>query len=168
MYVWGWYPGIYVAAGRTAPTARAVTGEMHTMSPASLGRMVEGMLEQFEAQPPSYIVDTRKRHFPWDRPPLELWPEALQREAAWRENGPGEVVAAEYDEYYESLLTEKVGQDEAERYAAMRPLREYVMEHYRVVPAQEMVRKVYPGIDAETAERVVAPMKVYARKRGGD
>ena len=74
IYVWGWIPGIYVQAQRMSPTPKAFEGMMHTLPPAQLAERVQEILTAFDKQPPKFIVDTRKIHFPWSRPPLELWP----------------------------------------------------------------------------------------------
>ncbi len=74
MYVWGWVPGIYVQAQRMSPTPKAFEGTMHTLPPQQLADRVQEILKAFEKNPPKFIVDTRKIHFPWTRPPLELWP----------------------------------------------------------------------------------------------
>lgn len=74
IYVWGWIPGIYVQAQRMSPTPKAFEGMMHTLPPAQLADRVQEILTAFEKKPPKFIVDTRKIHFPWTRPPLELWP----------------------------------------------------------------------------------------------
>jgi hypothetical protein len=74
IYVWGWIPGIYVQAQRMSPTPKAFEGMMHTLPPAQLAERVQEILAAFDKKPPKFIVDTRKIHFPWTRPPLELWP----------------------------------------------------------------------------------------------
>ena len=65
MYVWGWIPGIYVQAQRMSPTPKAFEGMMHTLPPAQLADRVQEILTAFEKNPPKFIVDTRKIHFPW-------------------------------------------------------------------------------------------------------
>ena len=94
------------------------------------------MIRVFEKNPPKFIVDTRKQHFPWDRPPLELWPNLRKESAISDRQGylltqPNAVKT--YEAWYGSLLKEKVGPDEAARFEAMKPLRDYVMAHYRIV-----------------------------------
>ena len=74
MYVWGWIPGIYVQAQRMSPTPKAFEGMMHILPPQQLADRVHEIVTAFEKNPPKFIVDTRKVHFPWTRPPLELWP----------------------------------------------------------------------------------------------
>lgn len=128
IYVWGWFPGIYVSAQRFSPLAKAFEGTMHTLPPASLAKEVEDILAAFSKHQPKFIVDSRKSHFPFNRPPLELWPQTQK----------GFVPAEkkfmdEYDAAYSKLLREKIGPDEAQRYEVMRPFREYVMSNYVIV-----------------------------------
>jgi hypothetical protein len=74
MYVWGWYPGIYVQAQRMTPTPKAFEGSMHILSPEQLRDRVLEIVAAFQKHPPKFIVDTRKLDFPLTRPPFELWP----------------------------------------------------------------------------------------------
>ena len=134
IYVWGWVPGIYVQAQRLSATPKPFEGTMHTLPPATLAERVREILGGFEKYPPKFIVDTRKEHFPWDRPCLELWPITTFR-------GPNPVaflppnteVIGAYDKSWTAALRQNWGDDEAARYEAMAPLRKYVMENYRVV-----------------------------------
>jgi len=74
------------------------------------------------------FVDTRKPHFPWDRPPLQLW--------AKTENGflPANKRTMEtFDKMYSDWLAKNVNKDEALRYKAMQPFREYVMNNFQIV-----------------------------------
>jgi hypothetical protein len=101
---------------------------MHTLSPKELSERIDEILNAFEKEPPKFIVDSLKRHFPWDRPPLELWPQTS--------NGflpADEQIVKKYDEAYSKLLREKIEPDEALRYESMKPFREYVMKNYKIV-----------------------------------
>jgi hypothetical protein len=134
IYVWGWVPGIYVQAQRLSAAPKPFEGTMHTLPPAALAERVREILGGFEKHPPKFIVDTRKDHFPWDRPCLELWPIASfsgRGRAAFLPSDPSMVAA--YDEFWTATLRKNWGDDEAARYEAMAPLREYVMENYKVV-----------------------------------
>lgn len=136
IYVWGWYPGIYVVAQRLAPVPRAFESNMHTMAPRQLAGMIQQMAQQFEEDPPAFIVDTRKRHFPWDRPPLELWPIVQTRQDGqvrprYAPNDP--AVLAQFEASYKAALEQRFGPEEAARFEAMKPLRDFVMNHYRIV-----------------------------------
>jgi len=129
IYVWGWYPGIYVEAKRLGATTKAGESTMHTLTPKQLSRVVERILNDFKKNPPKFIVDTHKIHYPWDRPPLELWPRTKRGFIS-----PDKASIERYDNVYIRYLKEEIGEDEAQRYEAMRPLREYVMQNYRIVP----------------------------------
>jgi hypothetical protein len=136
IYVWGWYPGIYVRAQRLAPTPSAFEQGMHILPPERLAGFVRYLIERFEQCPPVFLVDSRKRHFPFDRPPLELWP-LMQR----RQGGQVQLVYApteptileSYEQSYRAFLEKQFGPEEARRFDAMKPLRDYVMTHYRIV-----------------------------------
>ncbi len=136
IYVWGWVPGIYVRARRLSPAPQAFESEMHVKPPTALAGEVEQLLDSFQEEPPRFMVDTRKRHFPWNRPPLELWPRVPKgflgaKTAQFLPNDDRSIAA--YDKGYSKVLLDKVGADEAERYKAMAPFRQYVMSNYSVV-----------------------------------
>jgi hypothetical protein len=162
IYVWGWVPGIYVVAQRMSPTPKAFEGTMHTLSPKVLSERVAEILDAFKKEPPKFIVDSRKRHFPWDRPPLELWPIVIPSkefkdfmvnmkpqlvsdkgtqkafEYLLRMESPqflalDKDVIQVYDKVLCKILRERVEPAEALRYQAMKPLREYVMNNYKIV-----------------------------------
>jgi hypothetical protein len=135
LYVWGWVPGIYVAAQRMAPVPSAFEANMHIMPPDKLSLLITQMVQRFEQTPPKFIVDTRKRHFPFNRPPLELWPILPQgmlgndRPRPLNPDNPQEITA--FDASYRRFLNDKVSPDEAQRYDAMKPVRDFVMQKYR-------------------------------------
>ncbi len=160
IYVWGWVPGIYVRAQRMSPTPKAFEGTMHTLAPGQLAERVREIVTAFEKNPPKFVVDTHKVHFPWTMPPLELWPSVtngaslldprpktwddlfgafdvkrndLVREVFVRPDSPDAM--RRYDAAYEKALRKdkRVDPDEALRYEVMKPLREYVMKNYRIV-----------------------------------
>ena len=129
IYVWGWFPGIYVQAQRMSPAPKAFEGTMHTLSPQELSERVAELLSSFEKHPPKFLVDTYKNHFPWDRPPLELWPRTQKGFLPVQEQ-----VVSQYEALYAKMLLEKIADaDEAKRFEAMKPLRDYVMKNYVVV-----------------------------------
>jgi hypothetical protein len=153
IYVWGWVPGIYVAAQRLSTAPKAFEGTMHTLSPKVLSERVDEILDAFKKQPPKFIVDTHKSHFPWDRPPLELWP--ITRKGPISNE---QKVTAWFDDMYMKMLREKISPaeanlyesltmwnakrlmqmaepEEALRYQAMKPFRKYVMENYTIARA---------------------------------
>jgi hypothetical protein len=135
---------------------------MHTLAPEVLSERVDEILTAFEEDPPKFIVDTHKRHFPWDRPPLELWPTMSNglslipnRPADRKQLGyallrifnvqPGDLTqegylrpdrsdaVRRYEAAYAKALRDRVDSAEAQRFEAMKPFRDYVMSNYRVV-----------------------------------
>jgi hypothetical protein len=141
IYVWGWYPGIYVEAQRLGAARRPGMATMHTATPEELSRRVEEILRYFKKNPPKFIVDTHKPVFPWDRPSLELWPTQFP----WRDKKIRKMIMNSrgflkndtnaiqiYDKNYYVFLRDRVDEDEAERYNSMRTFREYVMNNYRI------------------------------------
>ena len=145
IYVWGWVPGIYVRAQRLCPAPKAFESEMHVKSPNSLSREVATLLESFEKEPPKFIVDTHKQHFPWGKTmPLELWP--ILPKGMMGSDGrkllPNDVATIEqYDGAYAKFLLGNSGPDEVERYKAMGPFREYVMDNYKVAVMYKFGRR---------------------------
>jgi len=153
IYVWGWVPGIYVAAQRLSPAPKAFEGTMHTLSPKVLSERVDEILNAFKKQPPKFIVDTHKNHFPWDKPPLELWPLTKKGPVSndpkftdWFDNMYmkmlREKISPAEARLYESLtmwdakrLMQMAEPEEALRYQAMKPFRKYVMENYTIARA---------------------------------
>jgi hypothetical protein len=146
IFVWGWYPGIYVQAQRLSPVPKAYESEMHVINPVFLSQEVIWILQGFARQMPAFIVDSRKSEFPWDRRPLELWP-TLQ-DGRLIPNQPAAI--AEYDAAYRKFLLNSVGEDEMLRYDAMEPLRKFVREHYEIVndrsfTPQHILFRLKPG-----------------------
>lgn len=136
IYVWGWVPGIYVVAQRMSPTPKAFEGTMHTLDPVVLSERVTEILNAFEKKSPEFIVDSRKSHFPWDRPPLELWPFVGQESPFSDERGflsTDEQKIRDFNQSYTILLRQKIEPAEARRFEAMEPFREYVMTNYTIV-----------------------------------
>lgn len=136
MYVWGWMPGIYVQAQRLAPVSKAFESDMHVKSPQLLKWQMDGIVNEMKGTPPKFIVDSRKRHFPNDRPPLELWPIVPPKifgneKERFLSNNPQEIAA--FDAGYSKFLESQIEPDEAKRYEAMRPFRDFVMNNYRIV-----------------------------------
>ncbi len=129
IFVWGWYPGIYVQAQRLSSAAKAFESDMHVMSPMQLTREVGAILARLETAKPVFIVDSRKSEFPWDRRPLELWP-TLQ-DGRLISNQPSAIE--DYDSAYRTFLKDNWGEDEMRRYDAMEPFRKFIREHYEIV-----------------------------------
>ncbi len=134
IYVWGWYPGIYVQAQRFSSAARAFA--MPRYAPAVVERTVAELLEQFSREPPKFIVDARKRHIPTIRPPYELWPIVPQGFMGFEKPQflpNNELAVDNYDEAWARMLRTEFDEEEALRYEAYKPLRKFVMDHYRIV-----------------------------------
>lgn len=160
LYVWGWFPGIYVEAQRMAPIPKAFESDMHLKSPRLLKGEMAYWTKKMEEAPPRFIVDSRKIHFPNDRPPLELWPHTYSQEK--KQTGkpiPNNLqMITQYETLYKKLLLEqfdpnkkeynalpgltfwlqyapwtKEMPDEAARFEAMKPMRDFVMNNYRIV-----------------------------------
>jgi 4-amino-4-deoxy-L-arabinose transferase-like glycosyltransferase len=140
IYVWGWFPGIYVRSQRLSSASSAFESEMHTMAPQALEQLVGKLLTEFKKEPPKFIVDSRKYEFPWDRPPLPLWPTdtkyPLNTQRAWYDfsfvQGSDEQID-KFDQYYAQRLANLYKDGEAERYMAMKPLRNYIRHNYKIV-----------------------------------
>jgi len=135
IYVWGWVPGIYIAAQRLSPTPKAFEGTMHTLAPQVLTERIDEILNAFKKEPPKFIVDSRKYHFPLDRPPLELWPIVPPGFAGIKQTQllpQDENLITAYDQFYSQKL-QSIDPVEVLRYQAMKPFRQYVMNNYRPV-----------------------------------
>ena len=143
IYVWGWVPGIYVQAQRLSSVPEAFEGTMHTLSPEVLSKKIQAMVSTFEKEPPKFIVDTHKLHFPWDRPPLELWPILSQGSMGMKNAGflpVNKQIIDRYNAEYSGYLREKIEPDEALRFEAMKPFRDFVMNNYQIAELPQYVR----------------------------
>jgi len=90
LYVWGWYPGIYVQAQRFCPSPRPAYGDMHTDTPKAIRYKTDKLLEDLKKHPPKFIVDSQKLHFPYyEHPNFDLWPQ-------WQENNRGKSFYLRY------------------------------------------------------------------------
>ncbi len=134
IYVWGWFPGIYVKAQRFSSASQAFC--MTREPPQKLEELVTELLSEFAQEMPRFIVDSRKRHIPTERPPYELWPIVLP--GTFGVKTPGLLpldknIIEAYDKQWAEMLRTKYDEDEALRYEILKPLREFVMKNYRVV-----------------------------------
>jgi 4-amino-4-deoxy-L-arabinose transferase-like glycosyltransferase len=139
IYVWGWVPGIYVSAQRLSPAPKAFEGTMHTLSPKALSERIDEILNSFKDKPPKFIVDSRKIHFPLDRPPLELWPivryQGMDKEVFLPLDPK---MIEKYDKDWSEILSRgSGGVDEAERYKAMAPFRKYIRDNYEIAEQRQ-------------------------------
>jgi hypothetical protein len=139
IYVWGWFPGIYVSAQRFSPAPKAFEGTMHTLSPTALSERIDEILNSFKDKPPKFIVDSRKSHFPWDRPPLELWPMVRYQGMDKQAFLPLDPKAIEnYDKAWSEILKRSSGgETEAERYKVMEPFRKFIRENYEIAEPKQ-------------------------------
>jgi len=140
IYVWGWYPGIYVKARRFSSATKAFS--MPRPAPQVMEKIVEGLIEEFEKEPPKFIVDSRKRHVPMERPPYVLWSIAPKGFMGIKQNWflpPNQNLIDEYDMQWARMLRTQFDEDEAARYEALKPLREYVMKNYEIAEPQYFV-----------------------------
>lgn len=136
IYVWGWYPGIYVKAQRFSPTPRAFTAAMHTQQPEEFAKMIKGLIESFKKDMPKFIVDSRKNHIPLERPPHELWPKVPKGFLGTEKGGflpPDKKVIDAFEKSYGEMLTQRFGEDEALRFAAVKGFRDFIMKNYQIV-----------------------------------
>ncbi|MDD5134299.1 MAG: glycosyltransferase family 39 protein [Phycisphaerae bacterium] len=125
IFVWGWFPGIYMKAQRLSCTNRPFTSEMHVMSPEVLKTYIDELVSDLQNGLPKYLVDTHKVHYPWNRPPLELWPTT---ERGLLPNKP--QIIELYEHSYKNSLAEQIDKSEAQRFMVMKPLRDFVMNNY--------------------------------------
>jgi len=140
MYVWGWYPGIYVAAQRFSSATGACT--MPRPSPALLAQRIGHLLENFKKEMPKFIVDSRKLHIPTDRPPYVLWPVAPKDWMGQPRNWfvpRSERIIAEYDRRWKEMLGTSFDEAEAQRYEILGAFRKFVRDNYEVVLPEEYV-----------------------------
>jgi 4-amino-4-deoxy-L-arabinose transferase-like glycosyltransferase len=75
IYVWGWYPGIYVQARRFTSAPSPSYSNMHSDGPRQVRREIKNLLKRLRLHPPLYIIDSQKFHYPYyDHPIFDLWP----------------------------------------------------------------------------------------------
>jgi hypothetical protein len=148
IYVWGWYPGIYLRAQRFCPSPLAFESDMHTMSAQALAGKMQALLDAFKKEPPKFIVDSRKYEFPNDRPPLPLWPTnpidprtpqmriKLHDRIGWyyftMVQG-SDAHVDQFDKDYAARLSAEYPDGEAQRYEAMKPMRDWIRHNYTII-----------------------------------
>ncbi|MCF7958713.1 MAG: hypothetical protein K9M57_09730, partial [Phycisphaerae bacterium] len=158
LYVWGWFPGIYVHAERFTPARKPSYSDMHTDSPSVVYNKIRHLVQELEKSPPLYIIDSQKFHFPYYKHPnFELWPHWADAQKKgfhfYRYSGsaPGpffklsewEQVRAFHFKAVESMtlallknakvdpaVAAQLAERERLRHEVMAPLREFVMENY--------------------------------------
>jgi hypothetical protein len=136
IYVWGWMPGIYVKAQRFSAASKACC--LPRPAPAVLAEMVDELLSEFKEETPKFIVDTRKRHIPADRPPYELWP-IVRYQGTQRETflAPEENAVAAYEKNWAEMLRTSYGDEEAERFNILAPLRKFIRDNYEIAEMKQ-------------------------------
>jgi hypothetical protein len=151
IYVWGWYPGIYVRAQRFSASPQAFEGNMHILKKWTFRDTLKRILDGFSQHPPKFIVDSRKREFPWNVPPLELWPQ-VPKELQGNQRGflsTDPVQIQRFEMSYSEFLAKQASPEEAGRFEVMKPFRDYVMQNYDIVgmygPHALFVRKTAAG-----------------------
>jgi len=133
IYVWGWVPGIYLSAQRFSSTPSAFESEMHTRPPEQLEQVIDELLSAFHKEMPKYIVDSRKRHLPLDRPQLELWPIVGSSSRGQPQFLPSDPqTLAEFEKQWAQMLRGRFGDDEARRFEVMGKFRKFVRENYEI------------------------------------
>jgi len=102
-----------------------------------LSEIVSGILDDFKKEPPIFIVDSRKNHFPWNRPPLELWPIIpagfMGKKKARFLPPKNKKTIEKFNKNWSLLLEQRYGIEEAQRFAVMDGFRRYVRENYSLV-----------------------------------
>jgi hypothetical protein len=152
IYVWGWYPGIYITAQRFSAASKPVM--MPRPAPQALADSVAGLLDEFGREAPKFIVDSRKLHIPTNRPPYELWPLVPRGFMGTQKTDflpLDKNVIATYDRLWAENLRKYYDEDEALRYEALKPLRDFVMQNYRIV--RMFGRHVLFQLKQHTAQR---------------
>lgn len=158
IYVWGWYPGIYVQAQRFSSVKKAFESEMNVKEPSTLTKEVTRLLRAFKKNPPKFIVDSRKKHFPWHYPQLELWPSHFVKEGFLSNQ---QFAIESYDKLYSRFLAEKISPDQAERYEAMAPFRKFVMNNYTIAEPKQYGKTN----DGRYLHRVFGDQRVFKLKQ---
>lgn len=163
LYVWGWYPGIYVAAERFAPTRNPSEDNMHITAPKALGFRIEFLVKELSQRPPKFIVDAQKQHYPfYTHMNFDLWPrvpgkkEFVPPQMAGEWSEPLNQVVEDFT--YQRLTdparaggpleadkARELAREEKARHEAMRPLREFVMQNYTPLDFGAMVAFQYKG-----------------------
>jgi len=154
LYVWGWYPGIYVRAQRFCPAGQVAESNMHTDSPPFLGGKINTLVKQLQDNPPRFIVDSQKMEYPYNTHPVfDLWPRTPgENPKFWPAQGPdtdrsNRQLCDYVEQYVYTMLTHpkrpagplpqekarSLAQLERNRHEQMLPLRRFVMANYQPV-----------------------------------
>lgn len=133
IYVWGWVPGIYLAAQRFCPAPNAFESEMHTRPPEQLEQIIDELLISFNKEMPKYIVDSRKQHLPLDRFKFELWPIVdYSSQGQPQFLPPDPQTVAEFEKQWGKMTKDRSGDEEARRFGIMGKFRKFIRENYDI------------------------------------
>ena len=155
IYVWGWYPGIYVKAQRFSSVKKAFESEMNIKSPGALKKEVVWLLRAFKKVPPKFIVDSQKRHFPNHYPPFDLWPATTK---GFISNIQQDIE--ENDRKYAKFLAQHINAEQAERYKALAPFRKFVMDNYTLAEPKQYGKTT----NGRIVHRVFGSQRVFRLK----
>ena len=128
IWVWGWYPGVYMKAQRLSCVIGLFTSDMFVMAPAALKDYMADVVSDLSKGKAKYIVDSHKVDYPWNVPALELWPKL--------EKGflPNDAATVQYYENnYTKMVEKQFSKTEADRFAAMKQTRDFIMQNYTPV-----------------------------------
>ncbi len=143
IYVWGWYPGIYVRSQRLSSVPKAFESEMHVTEPKRLSEQMRRLVDALKLDTPKYIVDSQKPHFPHNQHPVfDLWPRWKDRERGVFDLRPS----------VRSKLTSYVSLEELSRFG---PLLNKYVEQYCINYMTNKDRQGGP-LDKEKAKRLAA------------
>ena len=156
IFVWGWYPGIYVAAQRSCSAKHPAYANMHSDIPQDVGYRIDNYVEELSKNPPLFIVDSQKMHYPYyEHPVYDLWmtvPLDIGRNPKRNILQKKAEIQAFEKQYYTQVkkyciaLTtqekraggplskekaEELAELEVERHKKMEPLRDFVMKNYQ-------------------------------------
>jgi hypothetical protein len=96
--------------------------------------VVDGLLRDFEKEMPKYIVDSRKRHLPLDRPQFELWPIVnYSSQGKPQFLSTDSPTVTEFEKQWGAMLKSKFGEEEAKRFETMGKFRKLIRERYEIV-----------------------------------
>ena len=150
IYVWGWYPGIYVRSQRLSSVPKAFESEMHVTEPKRLGQQMHYLVDALKLEPPKYIVDSQKVHFPHNQHPVfDLWPRWKDRDRKIFDLRPWVF------DYRPSVLGKSASYMTMEELARFKPILAKSVENYCVTCMTNKNRQGGP-LDKEKAKRLAA------------
>ncbi len=155
IYVWGWFPGIYVASERSSACRMPSYSDMHSDSVDAVNKAQDIIVRDLSKSKPLFIVDSQKMHYPYnDHPVYDLWPTlppGLGRETDRKFLTSSADLKYYNANYYKiiknaciSLTTrkdriggpasaekaEELAELEVERHKTLEPLRDFIVKNY--------------------------------------